>query len=140
LSADNGIYIRQLKDGRYSVAHIASLYPEDMTDEQLDEEFSTGNVFFRNTYDEALKIAENLADTCEILEYGICDVPRKDGFKPPGIRGTYTVTIEKVYTETYSYPDVTPEQAERMARRSAEDTAKQPGCEIRVVGVRTVGL
>jgi hypothetical protein len=138
LSADNGVYIRQLKDGRYSVAHIASLYPEDLTDAQLDEEFSTGNVTFRNTYHEALEFANDLADTCEILEYGICDVPRRDGFKPPGLRGAYTVTVEKVYTETYSFPDVTPEQAERMALRSAEDTAK-PGYTARVVSVKTVG-
>lgn len=137
MSADNGVYVRQLKDGRYAVKHIASLYPEDMTDTELDEEFSTGAVF-RNTSWEAMETAEEIAEGCDILEYGICDVPRKDEPCLQGAQGTYTVTVERVHKETWTYSDVTPEQAERMALRSAEGSAK-PGYEVRVVSVKTAG-
>lgn len=40
MSADNSIYIRPLKNGKFAVKCISSLYPEFLTDEEIDNAFS----------------------------------------------------------------------------------------------------
>jgi hypothetical protein len=40
MSADNSIYIRPLKNGKFAVNCISSLYPDGLTDEEIDLAFS----------------------------------------------------------------------------------------------------
>lgn len=45
MSADNAIYIRPLKDGKFAVECISSLYTEDMTEDQIDSVFKDSPKF-----------------------------------------------------------------------------------------------
>jgi hypothetical protein len=83
MSADNGIYILETDtdNGReYRVTSaqcIESIYCDledgrgcDVTDSGMIEEWGDSEVF--NTETKALKYAEELANTIDWLEYGIC--------------------------------------------------------------------
>lgn len=82
MSADNHAWIRPLKNGRWAVRVISSLYPEDegWTDEALDAEFKDAPQF--KTKDEAWTAAFNMIEEEEsqgrYVEYGVALCPRKE--------------------------------------------------------------
>jgi len=75
MSADNAIYIRPLKNGKYAVDCISSLYPDDLSDEEIDSAFDH---FEDHQLFDSLEAAENEVDRIYdeyernrwIIEYG----------------------------------------------------------------------
>lgn len=84
MSADNTLYIRPMKDGRYLVAVLYSVFPEDKdwTDEEVDvmiQERSVDQTFETEdeAYDFANKMFDNWWDSGHPIEYGVGLWPRR---------------------------------------------------------------
>jgi predicted DNA-binding protein YlxM (UPF0122 family) len=72
MSADNAIYTRPLKNGKYVVKCISSLYPDDLSDAEIDEAFEGSTEF--DTIEDSDKEVDRIYDEYEksghIIEYG----------------------------------------------------------------------
>lgn len=133
MSADNAIYIRQLKDGKYAVKDESfSALSCNLTEEEIDSCFTgkyRGSAQLFNTYDEALDAAGKLEDDTYIVEYGIINLPRKEPVA--GIRGDYIVKVARTVIVTYTFHDVTPEKAADEAL-AVEEALEQTGADYQV--------
>ncbi len=83
MSADNAIYIRPLKNGKFAVDCISSLYHEEMTDEEIDAAFShLEDSQLCETLEDAEKEIERIYDEYDrhgrYIEYGEDFIKRKD--------------------------------------------------------------
>jgi hypothetical protein len=79
MSADNSIYIREFPNKKFAVKCISSLYPEHLTDEEIDKEFE--NLQHFETMDEAWEEVERIEDEYNKndwpIEYGTEILERK---------------------------------------------------------------
>lgn len=80
MSADNAIYIRPLKNGNFAVKCISSLYPDELTDEEIDENFADLKEFstLEDARKEVYRIYDEYEKSCWIIEYGHEILDRKD--------------------------------------------------------------
>lgn len=135
MSADNAIYIRQMPNGQYAVQDdsFSSLGGGDtLTDGQIDSCFAGAALY--NTHDEACQAAIRMEEDTYIVEYGIIELPRKEPVE--GFRGKYTVTVARTSYSTYTFENVTPEEAEEKARE-AEMAKPSHWNQLSVRGVAT---
>jgi len=82
MSADNSIYIRPGKDAKFRVKTISSLYPENLSEEQIDNEFEdVSEKMIADSLEAAVEIAEKEWNRIEkeggYVEYGIETLERK---------------------------------------------------------------
>lgn len=80
MSADNAIYVRPLKNGKFAVKCISSLYPEDLDDEQIDSFFEGCDE--HDTLEDAELIEDEIVEeyytNSMVIEYGTEVLHRKD--------------------------------------------------------------
>lgn len=79
MSADNAVYIRPLKNGKFAVKVISSYYHEDYTDEEIDEDFQNEKQFdtLEEAEDEDERIQDEWFNKGWIIEYGSEVIERK---------------------------------------------------------------
>lgn len=71
MSADNAIYIRPLKNGKFAVECISSLYidqPHKWTDEEIDEVFENSEIV--DSMEAAREVEKRLYEETFLIEYG----------------------------------------------------------------------
>lgn len=80
MSADNAIYIRPLKNGKFAVKCISSFYHEEYTDEEIDKDFMGQKEFdtLEQAWDEEERIQDEWDKGGSYIEYGSEVIERKN--------------------------------------------------------------
>jgi len=80
MSADNAIYIRELPNHKFAVDCISSFYPDDLTDEQIDESFQNLETFdtLNEAWEEEERIQQQYDEDGNYIEYGTEVLLRKN--------------------------------------------------------------